>query len=167
MAGKSHKKSKKGKPVSLNELAQEMQMTFDTMTTYFKRSSGEFIAVTDEYVRAVEEEEPLDDRPEWEQEAIRITGEVLSSENDGDYVPLPSRYDIHEYSIMESFCHTVKNTRIASDLFRSISGKGAFSRFKEAIRRHSIEQAWYKYKDEAFREIAKEWCQENDIDWQE
>ncbi len=68
---------------------------------------------------------------------------------------------------MDSFCHTVKNTRIASDLFRAISGKGAFSRFKEAIRRYSIEQAWYKYKDEAFREIAKEWCQENDIDWQE
>jgi hypothetical protein len=153
-----------GSPVSLNDLAREMQVIFDTMTVYFKRSTGEFVAITDEYVRAAEEES-FDDRPEWEQEAIRMTAEILAREDDGDYVPLPSKYDIHEYSIMERFCYTVKNTKTANDLFRSISGKGAFRRFKDAIRRHSIEEAWYRFKDEAYKEIAREWCRENIIAW--
>jgi len=152
-------------PASLNDLAQEMQMISDTMTVYFKRSTGGFIAITDEYVSVLDDEDPLDDRPEWEQEAIRMTGEVLAHENDGDYVPLPSKYDIHEYSIMESFCLTVKNPKIANDLFRSISGKGAFRRFKDAVYRHSIEDGWYRFKDEAYKEIAREWCKENGITW--
>lgn len=156
-----------GSAVSLNEIAQEMQITSDTMTVYFKRSTGEFIAVTDEYVRVIDEEEPLDDRPEWEQEAIRMTAEVLAHENDDDYVPLPSKYEIHEYSIMESFCHTVENPKIANDLFRSISGKGAFRRFRDAICRHSIKEDWYRFKDEAYKEIAREWCTEYRITWHE
>jgi hypothetical protein len=153
-------------PVALNELAQEMQSVFDTITVYFKRSTGEFIMVTDEHIRAAEEES-FDDRPEWEQEAIRMTADILARENDGDYVPLPSKYEIHEYSIMERFCHTVENSKIANDLFRSITGKGAFRRFKDAIHRHSIEEAWYRFKDEAFKEIAREWCRENYITWSE
>lgn len=154
-------------PVSLNDIVQEMQIIPDTITVYFKRSTGEFIAVTDEYVHAAEEGEPFDDRPEWEQEAIRMTADVLAHENDGDYIPWPSRYDIHEHSFMEGFCHSVSNPKIANDLLRSISGKGAFRRFRDAIRRHGVVDAWHRFKDEAYREIAREWCEENNINWLE
>ena len=153
-------------PVSVNAIAQEMQTIFDSMTVYFKRSTGEFIMVTDDYIYAAEDDESLDNRPEWEQEAIRQTAEVLTDEID-DYVPLPSRYDIHEYAIMEDFCHSVAKPKIADDLFRSISGRGAFRRFKDAIRRHGIENDWYRFKDEAYKEIALEWCEENGIIRQE
>ncbi|HEY3308961.1 MAG TPA: UPF0158 family protein [Desulfuromonadaceae bacterium] len=153
-----------GAPVSLNDIAQEMQVMFDTMTVYFKRSTGEFITVSDEYLHIAEDGDSFDDRPGWEQEAIRQTAEVLADEI-GDYVSLPSRYDIHEYSIMECFCHSVENPKIANDLFRSITGKMAFRRFKDAIRRHGIENDWYRFKDEAYKEIAREWCEENGITW--
>jgi hypothetical protein len=90
-------------PVSLNDIVQEIQVISNTMTVYFQRSTGKFIMVTDEYIYAAERDAPLDDRPEWEQNIIRETAEVLACEDD-DYVPLPSRYDIHEYAIMERFC---------------------------------------------------------------
>jgi hypothetical protein len=154
-------------PVSLNDVAQEMQGMFDTMTAYFKRSTGEFITITDEHIHIADAGDSIEDRPEWEQEAIRQTAEVLAREDDGDYVQLPSRYDIHEYSIMERFCSTISKPKVADDLFRSISGKGAFRRFKTAIRRHGIEDAWYRFKDEAYKEIAREWCEENGLTWRE
>lgn len=154
-------------PVSLNDIVQEMQIISDTMTVYFQRSTGKFIMVTDEYIYAAESDAPLDDRPEWEQEIIRETAEFLAREDDGDNVPLPTRYDIHEYAIMERFCSTVDNRKIANDLFRSISGKGAFRRFKDALNRHGIEKSWYAYKDEAYKEIAREWCEEHAISWRE
>ena len=154
-------------PVSLKQLAQEMQMGCDAMTVYYQRSSGEFFMVSDEHALLVEEEDDFEDRPAWEQEAIEQAATILLSENDGDYVALPSQFDIHEYSIMKSFCHTVKSSRTADDLFRSISGKGAFRRFKDAIHRHGIQQEWYNFKDESFRDIARDWCEENGIVWQE
>jgi hypothetical protein len=156
-----------GAPVSLNNIVQEMQAISDTITIYFKRSTGEFIMITDEYVYAAESDEPLDDRPEWEQAAIQMTADVLAHANDGDYVSLPSRYDIHEHSIMERFCRTVANQKIANDLSRSLSGKGAFRRFKDTIRIHGIEDGWYRFRDEIFTEIAREWCKENGITWRE
>ena len=152
--------------VSLNDIVQEMQGISDTMTVYFQRSTGKFIMVTDEYIYAAERDAPLDDRPEWEQTIIRETAEVLACEDD-DYVPLPSRYDIHEYDIMESFCSTVENRKIANDLFRSITGKRAFHRFKDTLRRHGIEKSWYAYKDEAYKELAREWCEEHGLSWRE
>jgi hypothetical protein len=33
------------------------------------------------------------------------------------------------------------------------------------ICRHSIEENWYWYKDEAYKEIALEWCRDNCITW--
>lgn len=154
-------------PVPLNEIAQEMQMVSDTMTVYFKCTTGEFVAVTDEYVYAAEDDDPLDGRPEWEQEAVRTIADFLAHEDDGTYVPLPSRYDIHEYAIMERFCETITNKKIANDLFRAISGKGAFRRFKDAIHRHGIQENWYRFKDYAYREIAREWCEEHGLTWRE
>jgi hypothetical protein len=68
---------------------------------------------------------------------------------------------------MTDYCHTVTNPKIAGDLFHSISGRGAFRRFKNAVRRHGIEQNWYRFKDEAYKEIAREWCKENGITWRE
>lgn len=154
-------------PVYLNDLVQEMQIASDTMTVYFQRSTGKFIAVTDEYIHAAESDTPLDDRPKWEQEIIRETAEFLNREDDGDDVPLPTRYDIHEYTIMESFCSTVENRKVANDLFRSIAGKGAFRRFKDALNRHGIEKSWYAYKEEAYKAIAREWCEDNGVSWRE
>lgn len=152
-------------PLSLNDVVQEMQIISDTMAVYFQRSTCKFIVVTDEYIYAAESDAPIHGRPEWEQEIIRETAEFLAREDDGDNVPLPDRYDIHEYSILESFCSTVENRKIANDLFRSIAGKGAFLRFKDALHRHGIEKRWYAYKDEAYKEIAREWCKDQGISW--
>ena len=123
--------------------------------------------VSDEHARLVEDEVDIAELPAWEQEAIELAAEILLHENDGDYIALPSRYDIHEYSIMKTFCHTVRNSKTADDLFRAISGKGAFQRFKEAIHRHGIEQEWYNFKEKSFRDIGRDWCEENSITWQE
>lgn len=154
-------------PVPLNDIVLEMQTISTTMTVYFQRSTGKFIRITDEYIYAAESDVPLDDRPEWEQEIIRETAEFPDREDDGDNVLLPSRYDMHEYAIMERFCYTVENRKIANDLCRSIAGKGVFRRFKDALRRHGIEKSWHAFKDGTYKEIAREWCEEHCVSWRE
>lgn len=70
---------------------------------------------------------------------------------------------MNEYEIIESFCFTVSNQRKQESLLRAIKGKGAFRRFKDKIVDFNMEEQWYSYRNECFKQIAIEWCQENNI----
>jgi len=151
------------RPVSLAELAQEMEVVMDEITIYFQRSTCEFISITDDHMFSAESGDSCDDRPEWEQEIIQLCGEILK--DDDDFVALPSRFDIHEYAIMEEFCCTQKEPKQRHALLRAISGKGAFRKFKELIRQHALEEAWFKFKEKAYKSIAQVWCKDHNIIW--
>lgn len=151
-------------PVSLEALVQEMTIAPDTANVYYKRSTGEFYMVSDEHLQFAEDDESLEEFADWEKEAIGEAAEI-AFDYGNDFVALPSKYDIHEYEIMEEFCIDVTNAKIRNDLLRSISGKGAFRRFKDAIQRHSIRQEWFSFRDRRLKEIAKEWCEENALCW--
>ncbi|MCC6568509.1 MAG: hypothetical protein IT315_04670, partial [Anaerolineales bacterium] len=38
-----------------------------------------------------------------------------------------------------------------------IRGSGAFRRFKDTIYRYRIEEDWFRFRDEAYKEIAVSW----------
>lgn len=66
---------------------------------------------------------------------------------------------------MERFCLFLKDQEVSDSLYHAIKGKCAFRRFKEGIHRFGIADAWYKYRDDALRTIAIDWCEENDIEY--
>lgn len=76
---------------------------------------------------------------------------------------LPTQYEINEYQIMLDFIDTLDNLEIKDNLHRLIQGKGAFRRFKDYCFDENIIQDWYKYRDERYKEIAIEWCKENEL----
>jgi hypothetical protein len=78
---------------------------------------------------------------------------------DDDYLKLPSKFDIHEYEIMERFSLSFPNAKISNVLLDKIRGSGAFHRFKDTIYRYGIEKDWFKYRDEAYKEIAISWLE--------
>ena len=45
----------------------------------------------------------------------------------------------------------------------AIHGAGAFRMFKSVIRRRGMEKDWHSFRDRALEQIAREWCEENDI----
>lgn len=151
------------RPVSLAELVQEMEVVTDEVTVYFQRSTGEFFPVTDEQMLLAASEESSDRRPEWEQEIIQLCREI--ERDDDDFVALPSRFDIHEYSIMHDFCSTLEDMKKRQALLRSISGKGAFRKFKVAIHQYALEKAWYAFRGEVYKSIAQGWCEDHNVLW--
>ena len=78
---------------------------------------------------------------------------------------MPTKFDIHEYSIMEKFCLSLNNSEMCETFYGPIKGSGAFGRFKNAIHEYDIADEWYKYRNDALKEIAIEWCQENGIEF--
>ena len=153
------------KPVSLRELVEEMDFQIDESETFFHKPSGEFVLFSHEEMRAAEEDEPLDRFPEWEQEVIKNAIDLF--ENEDDYVPLPSKFEIHEWEIMMRFSLSLDDEQISDRLYDLIHGSGAFRRFKDAIFRYGIEDQWYEYKDQVLRKKAIEWCEENEIPYKE
>ena len=147
-------------PVKLDDILEGMESASDEARFYLNKKTGEVVMISDEEMRAAEEDEPLEKFPDWQQESIKIAQQIL--END-DYTPLPDKFDIHEYNIMEKFCLSINDDELRDIMYYSIKGSGAFRRFKDNIYHYDIEEDWYKFREEAFREIAVEWCEYNNI----
>ena len=106
------------------------------------------------------------------------TNEKIFMSNIGDYrnlnedeidelfeksIMLPTRYDINEYEMMEDFAETIEDTRLQNQLYLSLNGSGAFRRFKDTCINFDMINAWYKFRDKKYKEIAINWCKENNI----
>ena len=78
---------------------------------------------------------------------------------------LQTQHEINEYQIMVDFIETIDNLEIKNNLQRLIYGKGAFRRFKDYCVEMNIIQEWYKYRDEQYKEIAIEWCKQNELEY--
>lgn len=82
-------------------------------------------------------------------------------------IMLPSKYEIHEYSMMEDFIETIDDVKLYNQLCIAITGPGSFRRFKDTCINFEIIEDWYKFRDKKYREIAINWCRENNIDYKE
>ena len=149
--------------VKLKDIIEEIEIQFEESRSLLNIKTGEIVLVTSEDLRAAEDEKPFDHLPEWEQENRMIAIDVV--ENFENFIELPTKFEVNEYEIMENFCLIVSDQSKQESLLRAIKGKGAFRRFKDKIIDFEMEEQWYSYRDECFKQIAIEWCQENKINY--
>jgi Uncharacterised protein family (UPF0158) len=149
--------------VRLNDIVEALEMQFDEFSSFLDLDTGKVETVSRDLLREVEEsddEEPdlsTEEDTEWE------TAKQIVFED--RFRKLPSKFDVHEWAIMEDFSLSVASNTIREDLLRAIHGAGAFRYFKDTVRRHRIESAWFAFRAEALRQIAIRWCEENQIVW--
>jgi uncharacterized protein UPF0158 len=143
--------------VSLRGFVGEMEILSDETHSYINKLTGELITVTNDDITMTESEE-REEAFEWQDEIIRATKKVLASD---DYLEIPSKFDIDEYAIMERFCLSVGDEEISDALLGKIRDWGAFRRFKDAIYFYGIEKDWFKFRDQAYKEIAISWLEHN------
>ncbi|GIN56024.1 hypothetical protein J8TS2_03430 [Lederbergia ruris] len=149
--------------VNLRDIIDGMEMQFDEWNTYLNRSTGEVLSVSQNDLRAAEEDEPIDHLPDWQQEDLKIAIDVV--ENFENYVELPTKYDINEYQMMEDFCYVLSDGNKKNKLLNAIRGRGAFRRFKDLVFQLDLEEEWYTFRDNAYKEIAIRWCQDYDLEY--
>lgn len=151
-------------PVKLSDIIDGMDMQMDESSTYLDKDTGEVSFFTDEEIRTAADDDTLDNPSQWERESIQKARKFLY-DKDASFVSLPTKFDIHEYRIMEKFCYFVDDEDISDSLSRAIRGSGAFRRFKDGVYRFDIQDDWYKYRAEALKKIAIEWCEDNDVEY--
>lgn len=149
--------------VNLNKIVEGIEFQGDESQTYLKLSSGEIVLFTDEAIAAAESDEDLSVHAEWYREVIEQAREFINHED--DYIPLPSKFDFHEYGVMEEFILSLPIEEQRDELLSLIKGKGAFARFKHGLERFLLQENWYQYRDRALAELAKSWCRDNGIEF--
>jgi hypothetical protein len=148
-------------PAKLKDIIDALGFQMEETFQYLNRETGKIEMITNEELKAAETDE-MDDYPEWESDNIELAKQIIS-DTEGKFVALPSKFEINEYEIMESFCYSLPDQRISNELAYAIKGSGAFRRFKDRIYEHGIEKQWYQYREEALGEIAKDWCKRHQI----
>lgn len=135
--------------IKLNQVIDAIETANDAFTYFYDTQTGETVYLQDELITGERDEEL----------------EELIENSRGRFLRFPAKYDIHEYSIMESFVESLPPGAARQELAGAIRGSGAFRRFKDGIRYHRIEQQWYDFQAQAYREIAIRWCRDEGIDY--
>ena len=133
--------------ILLKQVIDAVEMACDSYTEFYDTKTGETVSLPD---------------PMWTGEADEELEELLEAEPDR-FLRFPTKFEIHEYRIMEDFVEALPTGQVKQELANAIRGRGAFRRFKNSIRYHGIEQLWCDYLENAYREIAIRWCREHDL----
>lgn len=134
--------------IKMSALMEAIELASDFGTYYYDFDKQESIYLSE-------------DSWNWDEDDKEIA-ELMDVEWDR-FIRLPGKYEIHEYRMMEEFIESLENQKIQSELYRAIQGRGAFRRFKDKIRCEGIEQQWYDYQNNAYREFALRWCKDNNL----
>jgi hypothetical protein len=148
----------------LNDIVEALEMQVNESSSFLDRDTGRVENVSNDLLREAEEsdgDEALD-LPTWQKQEWEIAKLIVSTDH---FRKLPSKLEVHEWAIMQDFSRSVKSDRIREDLLHAIHGAGAFRNFKNTLRRHGVESAWFVFRAEALRQFALDWCQENEIVW--
>ena len=131
--------------VTLSKIIDGLEMVDDTIDCYYNLEKDEILLSN-----------------------IGEYGDLTEDEIDEIFeesIILPTQYEINEYKMMEDFIEIIDNSEIRNNLQRLIQGKGAFRRFKDYCIEMDIIQDWYKYRDKEYKEIAIEWCKQNELEY--
>ena len=136
--------------IKLNQVIDAIETANEAFTYFYNAETGETVYLQDELITEERDEE---------------LEELIENSPRGRFLRFPTKYDIHEYSIMESFIESLPPGAARQELTHAIRGKGAFRRFKNGIYYLRIEQQWYDYHAAAYRKIAIRWCRDEEIEY--
>jgi hypothetical protein len=137
-----------GPMVDLNEMIDALDMSSDFCRFFINK-------ITCQIVNLMEGEDFSDIDDEVEDDLIPC-----------HYISLSGKWELNKYGIVEDFCYSVEDDEIQNNLLNAIQGKGAFGRFKTAIRCHNIEDDWYQFLHVGLKEIAIEFCNKHKMAYQ-
>src|ERR1700730_4090083 len=119
--------------VRLNDIVEALEMTIDEYSSFVDRVTGQVENVPDAFLGKAEDGE-MPDLVEWEEPSWEVAKQIVASKD--RFLDLPTKFDIHEWEIMQDFSLSVESESIREELLHAIHGAGAFRHFKDTVRRH-------------------------------
>lgn len=155
----------KKEPVALADIVEALEIQSEDSRVFFDRETGEILYLGVEELSAAEEGTDPEEFPGWQRELVESARAVCA---DADrYLAHPDRFEVHKYQFLQRFAWSYPNRAIAQELSEAIRGRGAFGRFRAAVRRLGIEAEWDEYRARCFLGVAREWCEAEGIQYRD
>jgi hypothetical protein len=150
-----------GVAVRLDEILQAMEMPPE-WESFLDPETGEIVTISedDRIVLDREEDGEAVDVPAWQGESTARIRRVLDS---GRALALPDSFDVHEWDLMRRFANSVEDADARDETLRAIHGTGAFRLFRMTVDRLGLRDAWFRYRDDSMRDLARAWLEEHGI----
>ena len=152
--------------IDLEEIIDGMEFQLRDMSAFFNFLDNKIVVITDSEIQKAKKI-TIAEIKELSEADVEFMDQALDIVKSGEYIQLPTNYDIFEYKIMESFCNDIEDEEIKETMIKDIVGRGAFSRFKESIYKNNIEQEWFIFRYDTLKQIAIEWCIEERVKYRE
>lgn len=136
--------------VKLQDIIDGIDMVSEDSTCYLDRETGEVL-----FISEIADNDYDDDILE------------LLEEGSDRFIALPSQWDRNDYQTMVDFIESLPQRKEQNLLAISINGSGAFRRFKYTASELGLLDDWYRFLNNAHRELAIEWCEDNEIEYEE
>lgn len=140
--------------IKLSDLIDALQFQSEEYHSFIDLRNNTVCIISDIAISYAEDND--DDYPKWQHEEVQLAKAYL--DNCDNFIELPSQYDVNEYSMMEDFAFDLENDRNKELLFIALRGKGAFRRFKDTVNLLGLEDEWYRYRDEQYKQFILNWC---------
>lgn len=135
--------------VKLNELADALAKS-DVRQGYVDIVRGKVIIIEEDMVEEEALNHVFDIEEDWEH-----------------YIPLPNLIDGEEHAVMQKFAQMQRRDDIKERLLAILSGSGAASRFQREVRHLLLKPAWEIFLKAYLVEAARDWCEENALQYEE
>lgn len=136
--------------VKLQDVIDGIDMVSEDSTCYLDRETGEVL-----FISEIADNDYDDDILE------------LLEEGSDRFIEFPSQWDRNDYQTMVDFIESLPQRKEQNLLAISINGSGAFRRFKYTASELGLLDDWYRFLNNAHRELAIEWCEDNEIEYEE
>ncbi len=120
----------------------------------------------EEFDLAEDPQTAIEDLPNLQREAVTLARSIQKQEGKR-YMPLPDKFDVHEWAMMDRFSMTLRVAQMRNDFHGGIRGAGAFRLFKHLLTEYDLWDAWNRFKQVELRQMAIEWCKENGITYRQ
>ena len=136
--------------VKLQDVIDGIDMVSEDSTCHLDRETGEVL-----FISEIADNDYDDDILE------------LLEEGSDRFIEFPSQWDRNDYQTMVDFIESLPQRKEQNLLAISINGSGAFRRFKYTASELGLLDDWYRFLNNAHRELAIEWCEDNEIEYEE
>jgi len=131
-------------------------------TYYLDKETGEIIIIDSMLYNQWESGEEIKkaDLPQWQQEDFET---IIAALNDYGkrYEAIPSVDPGETNDIMRQFVGTVKNQKIADELYDTLHGPKSFRRFRAVLKSYDqVRNQYYDFKNKCYLESLEEWLED-------
>ena len=116
-----------GTTVAMDDILEALELASDETSSYVNSRTGVVLTVSHEELRLAEEDS-ASEMPDWQREMVALAKQVLESD---EWLELPSKFDIHEWEMMDGFAASQSSESAPAELPRRNSWKRRFSQLQE------------------------------------